>query len=141
MKIFCTVLFLLHSYLSASAQNSLKGKILNSDGRPVDFANIVLYKDEEKVSGVSSDSEGHYSLADIADGEYTIKVSGIGYRPVSKKILLKNADLTQDFTFPGNTGCGHIIKNNLPVNKSDTRQHTTFNSGQLKRMPIRNLYN
>ncbi|MGQ3012711.1 MAG: carboxypeptidase-like regulatory domain-containing protein [Flavobacteriales bacterium] len=142
MKIFYMLFVLILSSLTAWAQNSLKGKILNSEGSPVDFANIVVYKGEERICGISSDQEGHYSLADIADGEYLIKVSRIGYHPISKKIRLENADhLTKDFTFPENRGCGHIIKADLSVNKSDTRQHTTFGSGQLRRMPIRNLHN
>lgn len=48
---------------------------------PVEFANVAVLnlKDSSFVRGAASDSAGFFSVKNIKDGEYLLRVSSIGY--------------------------------------------------------------
>lgn len=65
----------------ASAQkNSLRGTILDADNRAIPSANVYL---EGTVRGVMSDDTGKYTMRNIPQGEYTLKISYLGYKEKS----------------------------------------------------------
>src|SRR4051794_13489880 len=73
--------FLLLVFYSASAQTgSVKGVIKDADGKPVQYANVLLLKafDSSLVKGTVSDAPGNYSFENIEKGKYYITASFTG---------------------------------------------------------------
>ncbi|MEE9361947.1 MAG: outer membrane beta-barrel protein [Cellulophaga sp.] len=64
------------------AQNNVKGTVSDLENIPLAFANIVLYETENKkpVTGAISDGNGNYQLKDIANGNYYIEASVMGFK-------------------------------------------------------------
>ncbi|MFW5699831.1 MAG: TonB-dependent receptor [Bacteroidota bacterium] len=65
------------------------------EGEHVPFINIVV---EGTTIGTTTDATGHYQLINLPVGELTIRVSGIGYKSVSKRVKTE-ADKTQEIKF------------------------------------------
>lgn len=73
--------------VSAMAQTSHKvsGKLLAlNNNQPVEFATVSLYNlsDSSLVTGVISDNAGNFAINGIAKGNYYLKVSYMGYKPM-----------------------------------------------------------
>ncbi|WP_258140850.1 TonB-dependent receptor [Mucilaginibacter phenanthrenivorans] len=97
-KSFAAFIALLLPVLAA-AQFSISGKITNQQtgealtGTTITLTNSAL----NAIAGV----DGKYHLDNLKSGTYTLKVSFIGYHPVTKTITL-NADVVSDFALqPG----------------------------------------
>jgi len=60
---------------SGSYQNAVQGVVVNLVGTG---------------KGNITDSTGQYQIADLQDGEYTIRFMGIGYKTIERKISIKN---------------------------------------------------
>lgn len=87
-------------------QSALRGIV--SDGeteQPVSFANIVLYKNGEMITGCTTDFDGRYTIKPIKSGYYDVKVSYIGYENFEMKGVVLNADKItfQDFKIQPST--------------------------------------
>lgn len=71
----------LHSFSFAqNAGATLVGKILNPEGQPAEFANILLLKsvDSAMVKGEIADHLGIFNMRNIPAGEYFLQVSYVG---------------------------------------------------------------
>ncbi len=84
--------------LQAFAQNlSLKGTITDAtDQSPLAGANVILLNQSEQAIKASfTDKDGKFSLTDIQEGAYTLKISFIGYQTYQKKLdfLQKQTEL------------------------------------------------
>ncbi len=92
MRILSFILFVLLFAQPTSAQNSISGKVLDSEtGEPVPFVNIGSPK---LGVGTVSNSQGEYILKSIKESEQVI-FSSIGYEvlELSFQELLKNPDV------------------------------------------------
>lgn len=80
----------------ASAQNaSLTGKVI-SEGKPLEFAKVVV---KGTQIGAATDTSGQYQIKNISAGTYQVEVWAIGYDKTSKPITIKeNENLTLDFS-------------------------------------------
>jgi outer membrane receptor for ferrienterochelin and colicins len=61
--------------------------VVTGNGKPVGYANIGV---EGTTMGVVADENGKYELKNIIPGSHKIKVSAIGFIPVSKKVVVSN---------------------------------------------------
>lgn len=61
---------------------SIVGDVL-CDGEHVPFINITI---DGTTIGTTSDGTGHFQLNNLPLGDYTLRVSGIGYKSVSRKV-------------------------------------------------------
>lgn len=93
----------------AYSQNQISGNLIDKTGRPVEFANLLLFKKTDTLKvfqGATSDSLGNFMLANIAEGQYLLKIHSIGFVPKSiqiQKELQRNLELSptvleSDFT-------------------------------------------
>lgn len=77
------LLFILFSFsaISINAQHSMSSKLLDADGVPVMFANVVLYSspDAKMIKVESSDETGQFTFRNIENGSYYVEASFIGY--------------------------------------------------------------
>jgi outer membrane receptor for ferrienterochelin and colicins len=83
---FFTVAVLITSAFTGLAQTaSISGKVI-ANGKPLELVSIRL---SNSSLGTITDSSGVFSIKNLAPGSYTIAVSTIGHRKVSKQITLK----------------------------------------------------
>jgi iron complex outermembrane receptor protein len=76
----------------AQANGSIKGTLKDEDGKSIEFANILI-KGTEK--GTSSDSKGDFNIANVAAGEYTLKISAIGYEMLTYPVTVKSGEIAE----------------------------------------------
>lgn len=89
-KIISTLVGLLF-VATCLAGNLITGKVLDQTSlQAVDFANVVISKTGESVpaGGTVTDADGKFSIANLADGSYTLTVSFMGYTDYSTTITL-----------------------------------------------------
>jgi outer membrane receptor for ferrienterochelin and colicins len=97
LKSISTAIFALTVQFSMAQTTSISGKII-SDGKPVEFANVVL---KGTQIGTSTDTSGKYQIKNITAGTYQVQVTAIGFDKVSKNITIKtdeNIQLDFDLT-------------------------------------------
>ncbi len=80
--------------LFAGTTGKLAGKISAKDGSPVPFANIVLVKDGEGVTGGQTKENGTYFIINIPPGTYEMRVSQGSFHPATVTGILINLDET-----------------------------------------------
>lgn len=77
----------------------ITGKVIDSaSGEPLNYATITLYAsgNTKPVNGSTTDATGAFSVNDVADGNYTVLIEYIGYRPFTindVSIVKKNSPL------------------------------------------------
>lgn len=94
-SIIGTILFVLS--ISASAQDfSITGKVVDANGSPIEFANVILTveNEEEFFKGTSTDEKGNFIIENLGSTTYYVRISLIGHEEFSQKIVLEgNLDL------------------------------------------------
>jgi outer membrane receptor protein involved in Fe transport len=100
LKFFTTTLLLVLGISFGFAQNSIKGKIIDSQNQPLPYANVILYKigNETTPKGTVSDDNGDYSFKNIVKGNYKISVSTLGFKTEKAKKFQLSSNKTFNFT-------------------------------------------
>jgi hypothetical protein len=93
MKVFGSILFFLFYSFSVSGQKniSLSGILLDKiDNEPIVAASVELLtaKDSVFVAGAISSSKGAFSLRDLSQGKYVLRISYIGYLTFTQPLSL-----------------------------------------------------
>ncbi|WP_430411995.1 carboxypeptidase-like regulatory domain-containing protein [Kordia sp.] len=135
-----TALLLITVLYSSNAQTlTLSGKIQDSIGKPLAFANIIAQSEiEESFNHAISDEEGRYRLILRKEVNYAITITYLGYRP--KKISFKkNKNHVQNFMLIPNTEeLEQVTLNYTPpiVIKKDTIAYSvsSFVSGKERKL-------
>lgn len=80
-KFFTLSLLLAAGTAHVSAQTTLKGKVIDGNNKPLEFATIMLLQatDSSLVKGAISESDGSYVLPQIQEGKYLLSASMMGY--------------------------------------------------------------
>ena len=73
----------------------VEGWISDEHKLPLVGANVIL---SGTNFGAATDLKGHFKISDIPPGKYEIKISSIGYEPLTKKISLKKGENSFEFT-------------------------------------------
>ncbi len=68
----------------ATAQLSISGKVTDQTGAPLPGATVTINPTNTTVS----DGNGKYQLSNLPNGNYTLKVTYIGYQPFEKAVVL-----------------------------------------------------
>ena len=73
---------------SLMAQNNLQGSVIDSEtGEPLTGANIII---KELARGISTNADGKFEFENIANGNYTLHISFLGYHDQKLKIKLED---------------------------------------------------
>jgi len=103
MKNLFTLLALLCVY-SLQAQTSLMGKITDGDsGEELIAANVLLYKGDVLITGVTTDFEGNYSV-NIDPGTYDVLIKYVGYEQSKIIGVIVRAEQTNKLDVALSTG-------------------------------------
>ncbi|WP_282042123.1 TonB-dependent receptor domain-containing protein [Winogradskyella flava] len=96
LRFFFSTIFIVLS-LNAFAQDfSILGKVVDANGSPIEFANVILSAENEEsfFKGTSTDENGFFRIENLEDTAYLIRISFIGFQDFEQKIILKgNLDL------------------------------------------------
>lgn len=126
MKHLSVLLFLLFlTALTYAQQGALKGAVTNKDRKPVQFANVAI---KELHTGATADQQGLFNIKNVTPGTYDIKISMVGYQPVTfrKTIVagqttLLNISLEEDLSklnevvVTGVSRATAVRKNPIPI--------------------------
>lgn len=84
------ILWLLCTLLWAAgvqAQGTVRGKVLDRQtDEALQFVNVKLTKGEKLVQGSITDVSGSFHLTNIPDGQYTLTVSFVGYKTLTRHV-------------------------------------------------------
>ena len=80
MKNLLTVLALFFT-VSLFSQFEVSGEVVDEFGEPLAFASVILQKSQDlnEVYGTITSEEGLFSISDVPKGDYTLKVSLLGF--------------------------------------------------------------
>lgn len=95
MKKAINILLFLSIAISALATNSVKGRVFDySTRQPIDFANVTVMKSGETtpIGGTITDANGAFHI-ELANGQYTLVVSFMGYVEQKKNITISGEDV------------------------------------------------
>ncbi|MDH7605595.1 MAG: TonB-dependent receptor plug domain-containing protein, partial [Melioribacter sp.] len=95
MKIKFFLLFSLLIIINTTGQTLiLKGKVTDSkNGNPIQGA--IVFINYNYMAYTNND--GSYTIKEIPKGYYTIKISRLGYKPITVNIKIDSASITKDF--------------------------------------------
>lgn len=121
--------------INTFGQVQFKGTVSNSDGKPVEFANVFVLG---TALGTTTDSNGHYQFSAEESDTIVLMVKRIGYKNYKKSFI--------------NQSKGTVVKEDIILRKksyklenvvvssytniiSDQRKTTAINSKEIKRIP------
>ncbi|MCH1596003.1 MAG: carboxypeptidase-like regulatory domain-containing protein, partial [Flavobacteriaceae bacterium] len=89
MKKLLIIAILLISEL-ISAQLQVKGTIYDQYGEPLAFASVILQdsEDSSQIFGTITTEEGVFVISDVPEGDYSLKVSLLGFTYYEVGILV-----------------------------------------------------
>lgn len=90
------VIFMVVCSINAFSLQTIKGKIVDSrTSQPLDFVNVALHKGNETApaTGVVSDEKGQFELPKVPNGNYTLKISFIGYNTIEMPLKVSDKEL------------------------------------------------
>ena len=86
--------------LAASAQGSVKGKVIDKQTDEVmEFVNVAVETSAGKlVKGAITDVNGQFNITGLKDGNYRLQVSFVGYKTLTHPFTLSAQNRQQQFT-------------------------------------------
>ncbi|MBR6918741.1 MAG: TonB-dependent receptor [Bacteroidales bacterium] len=120
------------------AQNAtLKGKVTDQDGKPVDFATVRLMQEDAMILGTTTDEKGNYTLKPIPTGKFDLLVTFMGCRPYKREGIpfsgstVKFQDVQIDCK-SGKTLDPVVIKDVKPIFNVDDPSQQAMTSDELE---------
>ena len=91
-KFIFTILYVFVTAPIFGQQFSIAGKIFDETNQPIAYANVLLLKAQDStiVTGTTSDDFGKFVINGIDQGSYIIKISFIGFKDYSLKVLVED---------------------------------------------------
>ncbi len=99
-KIISFLLLLVLNTTVAFAQGSVKGRVLDKKSNTgLEFINVVIRKEgsDKILKGAITDTEGHFIISDVPNGNYTLTASGMGYKDVVRTFSLTATSPNKNF--------------------------------------------
>ena len=132
MKKISIFLFLFVSTLANAQSFSLSGKVVDENKNPLAGASILV---KEIKKGTTTDVDGTFRF-NLTKGKYTIEVSFLGYKTLSKKITLSKNEETIIELQTGSTVLEEVLVSAVRVN---AEVPVTFSNLTKKEIAKRNL--
>jgi hypothetical protein len=88
-KILTASIFVLISFLAFAQQKIISGIVLNSQQKPIVFANVALVNnvDGKTIKGTVTDSTGNFSIMTNTNGTFKIVATYIGYANYTSSLI------------------------------------------------------
>ncbi|SDS43306.1 iron complex outermembrane recepter protein [Polaribacter sp. KT25b] len=112
----------------ANAQTfTLKGKVVDENNESLPGATILV---KENNQGTSTDFNGKFQL-NLIKGEYTIKVSFIGYKTITKEISLVKNDEIEIVLLPNSTVLEEVLVSAVRVKADAPVTHSNLSKKEI----------
>lgn len=85
MKRIITLIIAITAVTTAFCRE-IRGIVVGENGTPLDYVNVVLYRDSIYVTGTVTDTAGAFSLNTDIRGKLTAKISFVGYETYTSAI-------------------------------------------------------
>ena len=92
MKSFISALFLFVTSL-VMAQN-IKGKVINENKEPLDYATVDLIQNGKTIQEVFTDDKGFFQFENIPTGDYTLHITFFGTGELDRAINVVKTDVS-----------------------------------------------
>src|ERR1051325_10068712 len=94
VPLFFFIIFCAGSNAKTSSASTISGHVKEADGKPAQFANIILLqaKDSSIVKGAYSSESGNFSFENVAPGEYLVLVSQLGNKHYTAPFTVKDGE-------------------------------------------------
>jgi outer membrane receptor for ferrienterochelin and colicins len=114
--VFTSILLLLFIINNSAAQSTgtIQGTITDEQNTPIEFVNVVI---EKTGQGTITNQKGFFSIENIAEGNYTLTASFLGYEKFQKNISV---------------AANKITKLNFSLNATDSRLNEVVITGTMK---------
>ena len=132
MKKIPIFLFLFASILVNAQQFKLSGKVVDENNNPLPNANLVI---KENKQGTTTNFEGEFAMT-LKKGNYTIRVSFLGYKTESKEVSLTKDTFINFELSPNETLLDEVLVSAVRVNADIP---VTFSNLSKKEIAKRNL--
>ena len=87
MRNYLLAIALLLGVVSASAQTTLLGRVIDEDKKTgVGYATVALLRDTVIVSAVAARNDGTFSLDTKEQGEMVLEISSVGYTTLKQRV-------------------------------------------------------
>ncbi|MFW6019112.1 MAG: TonB-dependent receptor domain-containing protein [Bacteroidales bacterium] len=130
--------------LAYGQSGALKGKVTDKEtGEPVPFANIIVESGGSQKGGTTTDYDGKYTIKPLEPGEYDVKATYVGFKPLqingveinSDKVRFLDIEMQptsqelEEFT---------VVDYKVPlINKDQTSSGETVTSDDIDKLPGR----
>jgi iron complex outermembrane receptor protein len=127
MKKITIFLFLFVSTLANAQSFTLSGKVVNENNDSLPGATVLV---KESKKGTSTDFDGQFSLS-LPKGKYTIQVSFVGYKPISKEIALVKNDAMEFVLLPNSTVLDEVLVSAVRVKANSPVTHSNLSKKEI----------
>ncbi len=148
---FCITFFV--SYLFAGTTGKIAGRVIDAEtGEPLPGANVIMdaiWFDDIEVDmgtkvGAASDPDGYYFMINISPGEYSLKVTMMGYAVTTVNKVKVEIDRTTNLNFSlkiqAIEGDAIVITADKEVLKKDlASSQSNISASQIKDLPVANI--
>ena len=89
-RLFVGLILILMAAGTVDAQTAtIRGFVTDAaDGQPVPGVNVILTADDGTLIGAATDTDGFYAISRVAPGNYTFRVTFIGFDTVEETLML-----------------------------------------------------
>src|SRR6187401_2296900 len=130
---------------SAWSQTSLEGKVLDAaSGEALIFANVVLFKNGNLITGAQTDLDGNYVFSSLDPGTYDVEASYTGY-PTTRQtnvVLYASQSVRLDFKLELGIALQDVVVVDYKVpliEQDNTTQGGIKTAEQIRNLPTKNI--
>ena len=141
--IFCLLLTIPFSVIYAGTTGKISGRIIDKEnGEPLPAVNILL---EGTSLGAASDFQGYYTILNVPPGNYTLKVTMMGYKTVRATDVKVRIDLTTKVdvqlepTVLETAEEVVIVAERLLIQKDITSSQAIVSFEEMEQLPVENF--
>jgi TonB-dependent receptor len=130
---------------NATNKGSITGRIVDEENLPLPGATVLL---EGLNKGTVTDANGFYRITPLSSGEYTVKISYIGFKDITDKAVVKTGKATElNFKLAAGVDIEEVVVNGAlqGQSKAFNQQKNSMNvtniisSDQAGRFPDQNV--
>lgn len=137
MKHILFIAFMFCAALCQAQSLSVSGKVEDTGGEAVPFANVALfvYPDTATlVGGCATDLGGVFRLDSVPAGEYMLQVSYVGYATENVVVSLSGKDVVQNVVLAAQRiSLGEVVVEGSRSTRGIDRTSYTFDENQIKK--------
>ena len=96
-RFFITILLMLSTVVSW-AQGTVRGTILDRQtDAGMEFVNVRVLQGTKFVKGAITDEEGSFNITGLSNGSYTLQISSIGFKEITRQFTLTDREKRATF--------------------------------------------